>query len=272
MNGGSTKFFVLVSYLCLFALACNNHRESVKNMPLDFTGVWKWHCSDDWGVQIKRQAGNLFSVSFCVGPSGCFEPGTWMPNTPIVGDPQYRYINPTTLANQHGDGWQTLTKCTTNTNSELDHPAMPSQSPRAKELAQGVGGTRKIVLPNPHLIHCDSADCSQMWGQDLGHDGAVYPAPVLTDLVNGEVVGLTAVYDKSVSTQELWAAIDRLYPKREVVHGNGAFVWRVEPDQLAVSLADENDGTKQVIYLKFDTYESHVPSAHIYPAHADGDK
>jgi hypothetical protein len=273
MNGGSTKFFVLVLYLCLFALACNNHRESVKNIPPDFTGFWKWHCSDDWGVQIKRQTENLFSVSFCVGPGGCFEPGTWMPNTPIVGDPQYRYINPTTLTIQHGDGWQTLTKCATNTNPELDKSTMPSQSPSAKELgttpAQGVGDTRKIVLPNPQLIHCHSADCSQMWRQDAGDGGAVYPAQVLTDLVNGEVVGLTAVYDKSASTQELWAAIDRLYPKREVVHSNGVFVWRVEPEQLSVSLADEKDGTKQVIYLKFGTYGSHVPSAHIYPAHTD---
>ena len=108
-----------------------------------------------------------------------------------------------------------------------------------------------------------------MWRQDSGDGGAVYPAQVLTDLVNGEVVGLTAVYDKSVSTQELWAAIDRLYPKREVVHGDESFVWRVEPEQLAVSLANENDGTKQVIYLKLGTYGSHVPSAHIYPAHTD---
>ncbi|MFZ0992997.1 MAG: hypothetical protein WAN29_13920, partial [Candidatus Sulfotelmatobacter sp.] len=101
MNGGSTKSFVLVSCLCLFALACDNRREPVKNIPPDLTGFWKWRCSDAWGVQIKKQTGSLFSVSFC-GPGGCFEPGTWMPNTPIVGDPQYRYINPATLEIQHG--------------------------------------------------------------------------------------------------------------------------------------------------------------------------
>lgn len=270
MNGGSTKFFVLVLYLCLFALACNNRRESVKNIPPDFTGFWKWRCSDDWGVQIKKQTGALFSVSFC-GPGGCFEPGTWMPNTPIVGDPQYHYVNPTTLAIQHGDGWQTLTKCTTNTNPVLDYSTMPSQSPSAKELdtthAQAVGGTRKIVLPNPQLIHCRSAECSQLWKQDSGDGGAVYPAQVRTDFVNGEVVGLTAVYDKSVSTQELRGAIDTLYAKWKVaLDGSSLFLWRVEPKQLVVQLTDRDDGTKLVIYLKIGTYGSHVPSAHIDPS------
>jgi hypothetical protein len=132
MLGRFTRSFVLVSYLCLFALACNDRRESVKIVPQDFTGFWKWRCSDAWGVQIKRQTGNLFSVSFC-GPGGCFEPGAWMPNTPIVGDQQYHYINPTALAIQHGDGWQTLTKCTTNPNPVLDYSAMPSQPPSTKE-------------------------------------------------------------------------------------------------------------------------------------------
>ena len=102
-------------------------------MPPDFTGFWKWHCSEDWGVQIKKQTGNLFSVSFC-GPGGCFQPGTWMPNTPIVGDPQYHYINPTTLAIQHGDGWQTLTKCTSDTHPVLAYSTTPAQSSSRKQI------------------------------------------------------------------------------------------------------------------------------------------
>jgi hypothetical protein len=157
MNGGSTKFFVLVSYLCLFALACNNRRESLKNIPPDFTGFWKWRCSDAWGVQIKKQTGNLFSVSFC-GPGGCFEPGTWMPNTPIVGDPQYHYINPTTLAIQHGDGWQTLTKCTTNTNPVLDYSTMPSQSPSTKEQ----GSAYAVSQPNGGTPESDCGRTAKM--------------------------------------------------------------------------------------------------------------
>src|SRR2546421_10251884 len=105
MKSRSTQFLVLVSYVCLLAFACSNRTEKVKSSkPPDFTGFWKGRCSDAFGVQIKQQTGNLFSVSFC-GPGGCFDPGRWMPDTTIVGDPQYRPINPTTLEIQHGDGW-----------------------------------------------------------------------------------------------------------------------------------------------------------------------
>lgn len=130
LNRRFIQFFALFSWLCFLTLACNDRRESVKSTPPDFTGFWKWHCSDAWGVQIKRQTGNLFSVSFC-GPGGCAEPGTWMKNTPIVGDPQYNYINTTTLAIQHGKGWETLTKCTTDTNPVLAYPTMPTESSSA---------------------------------------------------------------------------------------------------------------------------------------------
>lgn len=267
MNRGSTKFFALISSLCLLVLACNNRSESAKHIPSDLTGFWKWHCSDAWGVQIKKQTGNLFSVSFC-GPGGCFEPGQWMPNTPIVGDPQYRYTNPTTLEIQHGS-WQKLTKCTSDTNPVLDYSAMPSESPRTKEQASpsavsqpSAGKPRQIVLPNPRLIHCKSAECSTLWKQDSANGRAVYPAQVLTDLVNGEIVGLTAVYDKSVSADELRDAVNKDYEKWSL-HLHSMSAWRIEPEQLAISLADGADGAKEVIYLKFGTYESHVPSAHI---------
>ena len=129
--------------------------------------------------------------------------------------------------------------------------------------AQVGDSTRKIVLPNPQLIHCHSAECSQLWKQDSGDGSAVYPAQVLTDLVNGEVVGLTAAYDKSVSTKELQAAINTLYGKWSIISGPVLWVWRVEPEQLAIQLADGKDGAKEVIYLKFGTYSSHIPSAHI---------
>ena len=129
--------------------------------------------------------------------------------------------------------------------------------------AQAGDSTRKIVLPNPQLIHCHSAECSQLWKKDSGDGGAVYPAQVLTDIVNGEVVGLTAVYDKSVSTAELRSAIDSLYGKWAFL-GSPTSLWRVQPKQLGIQLYERNDGTKQLIYLKIGAHGSHVPSAHIY--------
>ena len=132
MNCRFNQFVVLVSFLCLLTLACNRRNEPVKSPPPDLIGFWKGRCSDAFGVQIKQQAANLYSVSFC-GPGGCFEPGTWQPNTPIVGDPHYRLINSATLALQHGDGWQTYTKCTTDTNPKLDYSTMPSYPSSAKQ-------------------------------------------------------------------------------------------------------------------------------------------
>lgn len=127
--------------------------------------------------------------------------------------------------------------------------------------AQVGPSARKIVLPSPELIHCRSAECSQLWKQDSSDGGVVYPAQVLTDFVNGEVAGLTAVYDKSVSTEELRAAVDARYSKWAVSRLD--LHWRVTPEQLVISIADGCDGAKLVIYLKIGNYASHVPSAHL---------
>jgi len=71
-----------------------------------YTGFWKGQCSDGFGVQIKPVDGQLYSVSFC-GPGGCFEPGTWAPNTTLVGDPAYEIVSPTELRIKH----TTYNKC-----------------------------------------------------------------------------------------------------------------------------------------------------------------
>src|ERR1700747_1979382 len=125
-----------------------------------------------------------------------------------------------------------------------------------------VGDSRRgVVLPSPKLIHCHSVECSHLWEKNGWPAG--YPAQVLTDVVNGEVVGVTAVYGKSVSVEELRAAIDTLYPKAEIQ--GLPELWRVEAEQLVIQLFDRKDGTKQLIYLKIvkGAANSLVPSAHI---------
>jgi hypothetical protein len=136
--------------------------------------------------------------------------------------------------------------------------------------AQVGGSTRKIVLPSPQLIHCRSAECSQLWKQDSADGGTVYPAQVLTDFVDGEVVGLTAIYDKSVSMQELRAAIDLPYARwrAAALDGEGISMWKVDAEQMVIQLSDWDDG-KRLIYLRIGTYDSHVPSAHMQPFSAD---
>lgn len=58
-----------------------------------YTGIWKNHCDDYWGVQVKSSVGGLYAVTFC-GLSGCLDPGEWMPDTLIVSDPDYQVIAP----------------------------------------------------------------------------------------------------------------------------------------------------------------------------------
>ncbi len=131
--------------------------------------------------------------------------------------------------------------------------------------AQSGDKPRKIVLPNAQLIHCRSAQCSQLWKQESQDGDAIYPSQVLTDVVNGEVVGLTAVYDESASTKELEATVNAGFGEWSL--GGPAWCWRVVPDQIAIQLSQREDGTKQLIYLKFVPYKSSgslVPSAHIY--------
>jgi hypothetical protein len=77
-----------------------------------FAGLWKdEHCDDDFGLAIAPAGPQLYSVSFC-GPGGCFEPGTYRPNTTLVGDPMYRIIDQSTIevSGQNGD-FQRYVRC-----------------------------------------------------------------------------------------------------------------------------------------------------------------
>lgn len=87
--------------------------------PVDYTGFWKGNCAEAFGLQILPFREGLYSVSFC-GPGGCFEPGTYRPNTKIEGDPLYDVLSPTQIRVKLGDGgYSTYVKCTTETKPVL---------------------------------------------------------------------------------------------------------------------------------------------------------
>lgn len=114
-----------------------------------------------------------------------------------------------------------------------------------------------IVLPNSKLIGCKGSDCSQLW-QDLPSDSAaLYPHNISIDIQDGAVLGIVAHYDKSVSMSDLKARIDDHYGKSTYVIDNETSpvkVWRVEPERIAIQLAAENNGMKQVIYLSANAW------------------
>jgi len=157
MKSRLTAFVFLAS--CIFLVAACNR-------PADFTGFWKVNCTDAFGVQIKKQSGNLFSVSFC-GPGGCFAPGKWMPNTPIIGDSKYRVVNPTTIEIGQEKGWERYTRCTTDTNPKLDKATMPA--PNNDTVSGGITAStpnRQVpsaeIEPDPHRPPCTHASCRKI--------------------------------------------------------------------------------------------------------------
>lgn len=78
---------------------------------VDFTGMWKEDCQEKFGLQIKPAGDDLYSVSFC-GPGGCFKPGSYRPNTKIVGDPLYEQVSESKLKIKQADGTVALfSKC-----------------------------------------------------------------------------------------------------------------------------------------------------------------
>ncbi len=155
MKGWLTAF--AFSATCLFLVAgCNK--------PADFTGFWKGNCTDAFGVQIKKQAGNLYSVSFC-GPGGCCAQGEWRPNTPIVGDPKYRVLNPKTIEIANENGWTRYTRCTTETNPVLDYANMPDPdggtgNGTASEPSPKTSGAQPEK--DPHRPPCTNASCRKI--------------------------------------------------------------------------------------------------------------
>jgi hypothetical protein len=96
----------------------------------DLTGFWKADCRDSFGVKIEHAGDDLYSLSFC-GPGGCFEPGTWTPNSPIFGDSRYRVLGTDTIQLPFGDGFDTYHRC-------------PSQG---VESTGQEGGTKQEDLP-----------------------------------------------------------------------------------------------------------------------------
>jgi hypothetical protein len=74
-------------------------------------GFWRPSCENAFGLAIDQAGPGLYSISFC-GPGGCFEPGTYRPNSSIIGDPAYRVVDPNTLEVLGADGFSTWHRCT----------------------------------------------------------------------------------------------------------------------------------------------------------------
>jgi hypothetical protein len=76
----------------------------------DLSGFWKNDCAENFGLKIAPAGKDLYSISFC-GPGGCFEPGSYRPNSAIFGDPLYRVKDANTIEVLGADGFSTYRRC-----------------------------------------------------------------------------------------------------------------------------------------------------------------
>lgn len=120
-----------------------------------------------------------------------------------------------------------------------------------------------VVLPNPKLMGCESVICSQLWLNNDGLPDAKYPEKLSIDFSdgsankngslfefrNGAPYGLMAVYDKSVTIDDVAASINEHYGKW--VYGDTAGpvkLWKVEPEKFVIQLSSHKSGPL-LIYL-----------------------
>lgn len=75
-----------------------------------WVGFWKSNCSNTFGLAIDKAENGYYSVSFC-GPSGCFKPGSYRPNTSLEDDDHYKLINNDTIEVEGRDGFSRYHRC-----------------------------------------------------------------------------------------------------------------------------------------------------------------
>jgi hypothetical protein len=123
--------------------------------------------------------------------------------------------------------------------------------------------SKGIVLPNPRLLRCSSADCYQMWLEKTFEANGVFPKQFGIDMNGNCLYCMTALYDKSVAIKDIAAAIDERYGKWAIreFEKSPLKLWRVEPEKFAIQLSTANKqdekrkiadaGTKQALYIAF---------------------
>ena len=100
----------------------------------DLTGFWKTDCRHNFGVKIEPAGEDLYSLSFC-GPGGCFEPGTWRPNSAVYGDSAYRVLSADAIQLPFGDGFSTYHRCP---GGQSPAEPAPASEPAAPEAPSGL--------------------------------------------------------------------------------------------------------------------------------------
>ena len=120
----------------------------------------------------------------------------------------------------------------------------------------------RIALPNPGLMTCESA---LLWQDEKGA-AVAYPLQISMDHFDkdGCPQGVMAIYDKTISFDEVKEALDRRYAKWASLGNDRIKLYRVESEKFAIQVTTIDDSLKEtgtveekgmtrVIYLTFGT-------------------
>lgn len=121
---------------------------------------------------------------------------------------------------------------------------------------------RRVVLPNPGLIHCVSTDCYQLWLDHAPQPGDIYPLRVVVSLLGKHCpAGVSAIYDKSVAFEDLQAALEARYGKGEPEHWTKAalMVWHVDAGNFSIMLDTADKRISKVRRLDLGAKELFLP-------------
>ena len=70
--------------------------NAIPSEDYPLAGFWKTSPNNKFGYAIGPNNDGTYYISFC-GPGGCFKPGTYMPNSKIIGDPAWEVIDMNTI-------------------------------------------------------------------------------------------------------------------------------------------------------------------------------
>lgn len=70
---------------------------------------------------------------------------------------------------------------------------------------------KHFILPNPALLGCNAANCTQVLPDQISNQDTIHPWQVLVDFNGNRVIGLIALYDQPTTIDDVQAAVDEQY-------------------------------------------------------------
>jgi len=120
--------------------------------------------------------------------------------------------------------------------------------------------TTEVILPDTQIIGMDLKNYVP-FHDDKSATQKKYPMQLVIDADNGKIVGVKALYDKSVSFIEAESSINKFYGDWHISRSEKPLtsLWRVTPKEIAIQLSLYSNGYVEVIILPFKKLKDENP-------------